>query len=125
MLSLAGGNTPNASTTSLPGQLQQQQAMGYRKAVSMAASAPTPGAKDPLAVLEGILGVAEAEAGPGMGTEGMPSVEDGMGIEFAGLSLEEFVLANQVEDGEDEGGYSEQSVEECEDSHAHTRTQQG
>lgn len=113
--------------------------MGYRKAVSAAASAPTPGVKDPLAVLAGILGVAaveaEAEAEPGTEEE-MPSIEDGRGIEFAGLSLEEFVLANQVEgeeeeeeeeggeegEGDGEGEYSEQSAEECEDSHTNTHT---
>jgi hypothetical protein len=115
MMSLAGGATPNASTASLPQQVKNQQSVGYRKAVM---SMPPPGVRDPMLVLESILGVPvgatkqEAKAVD----KGLPELSDAEGIEFGELSLEEF-----VKQAEEEGTkkpprvrqYSEQSVEEC------------
>jgi hypothetical protein len=89
--------------------------MGYRKAVM---SMPPPGVRDPILVLESILGVpvggAKQEAK--VADKGLPELKDAEGIEFGELSLEQF-----VKKAEEEGAkrpprvrqYSEQSAEEC------------
>ncbi|KAI5793269.1 Sac2 family-domain-containing protein [Geopyxis carbonaria] len=84
-------SSANASTTSLPMGLKQQQSMGYRKAVSM----PMPmTVQHPIEVLEGILGVPIAPPKKKEETADeelwMPSIEDAEAIDFGGLSLEEF-----------------------------------
>lgn len=107
MMSLAGGNTPNASTVSLPIKGNQ---LGYRKAVS--APAP-PGVRNPLNVLEGILG---APLVTGKGEVWMPEARDAEDVAFAGLSLDEFVMKAEEELGSAVGRkreYNEQSVGEC------------
>lgn len=109
MMSLAGGGSANTSTASLPAQLRQMQGVGYRSAVS---NPPPPGVRDPVIVLEGILGVS-IERGPREKEPvRMPALEDADGIDFGELGLEEFVLAAE-EEGKKDREYSEQSVEEC------------
>jgi len=106
-MSLAGGNTPNASTVSLPTRGNQ---LGYRKAVS---APQPPGVRDPLNVLEGILGAPVATKGV---EECMPDVRDAEDVIFDGLSLEDFVVKAEEElrgAVVRKREYSEQSVEEC------------
>jgi hypothetical protein len=100
--SLSLSSSANASTTSLASSVrQQQQTFGLRRA----ATAPIPsGIRDPLDVLEGILGVQvksglEVDAGEEeAGRE--PDIEDLEDINFGALSLEEFVQKEEQREAE-------------------------
>ncbi|RPB08990.1 Vps52-domain-containing protein [Morchella conica CCBAS932] len=100
--SLSLSSSANASTTSLASSVrQQQQTFGLRRA----ATAPIPsGIRDPLDVLEGILGVQvksglEVDAGEDeAGRE--PDLEDLEDINFGTLSLEEFIQKEEQREAE-------------------------
>lgn len=99
-------SSPNASTTSLPGlakqaqqQQQQQQPLGFRKAINMP---PPHWVKEPMAVLEGVLGVPVRQpategqpdgkaGGPDDSTLELPELEDADTVDFEGLSLDEYI----------------------------------
>jgi len=72
---------------------------------------PPPGVRDPLGVLEGILGVPVRVKEKADIVDEVLKLEYGEDIDFGGLSLEEFVQAGTNSPKMRE--YSEQSVEEC------------
>lgn len=78
---------------------------------------PPPGVRDPMLVLEAILGapVSRGEERRDMDAK-LPELKDAEGIEFDGLSLEEFVRKAEAEEKKKPKvrKYSEQSVEEYE-----------
>lgn len=100
--SLSLASSTNASTTSLSGSLRGQnpQNPGPRRAATI--QIPS-GIRDPLDVLEGILGV---QLKPGTEADDhedgeVPDLGGAEDIDFGGLSLEEFVQKEERQEAED------------------------
>ena len=121
MVSLA--NSRNASTVSLPAQIKEHQATGYRRAVSLG---PPAGVRNPMDVLSGILGVPVGVKGKRAEAKGvkelvldlnapLPELEDADGIEFGDMSLEEFVQAAEAAESTKSRSrqYNNRSIDEC------------
>lgn len=99
--SLSLASSANASTTSLSGSVRGQQSSGLRRAATVQVP---PGIRDPLDVLEGILGVQvkpSIEADTDQEVCEVPDLDEVEDIDFGELSLEAFVEREERREADD------------------------